>query len=88
VLHTANPLTGRHGDMFGELVAGLGEVLVSAEALLFVRILYFSASQARCKGVPWGHVWRAGGRAGRSAVSDAAAAASCLLAGCYALFSP
>ncbi|KAF6251712.1 glutathione synthetase ATP-binding domain-like protein [Scenedesmus sp. NREL 46B-D3] len=28
VLHTANPLTGRHGDMFGELVAGLGEVLV------------------------------------------------------------
>jgi hypothetical protein len=29
VLHTANPLTGRHGDMFGELVAGLGEVLVS-----------------------------------------------------------
>eukprot|EP00879_Flechtneria_rotunda_P013885 GHRR01014501.1.p1 GENE.GHRR01014501.1~~GHRR01014501.1.p1 ORF type:complete len:183 (+),score=53.76 GHRR01014501.1:675-1223(+) len=28
VLHTANPLTGRHGDMFGELVPGLGEVLV------------------------------------------------------------
>jgi phosphoenolpyruvate synthase/pyruvate phosphate dikinase len=33
VLHTANPLTGRHGDMFGELVAGLGEVLVSTAAL-------------------------------------------------------
>jgi phosphoenolpyruvate synthase/pyruvate phosphate dikinase len=32
VLHTANPLTGRHGDMFGELVAGLGEVLVSCLA--------------------------------------------------------
>ncbi|KAF8071284.1 R1 [Scenedesmus sp. PABB004] len=28
VLHTANPLTGRKGDMFGELVPGLGEVLV------------------------------------------------------------
>jgi len=29
VLHTANPLTGRQGDFFGELVPGLGEVLVS-----------------------------------------------------------
>lgn len=29
VLHTANPLTGQRGEMFGELVAGLGEVLVS-----------------------------------------------------------
>lgn len=28
VLHTANPLTGRLGEMFGELVPGLGEVLV------------------------------------------------------------
>lgn len=29
VLHTANPLTGQLGEMFGELVPGLGEVLVS-----------------------------------------------------------
>jgi phosphoenolpyruvate synthase/pyruvate phosphate dikinase len=29
VLHTANPLTGQLGEVFGELVAGLGEVLVS-----------------------------------------------------------
>lgn len=29
VLHTANPLTGRLGETFGELVPGLGEVLVS-----------------------------------------------------------
>jgi alpha-glucan,water dikinase len=28
VLHTANPLTGQLGEMFGELVPGLGEVLV------------------------------------------------------------
>lgn len=28
VLHTANPLTGRLGETFGELVPGLGEVLV------------------------------------------------------------
>jgi hypothetical protein len=29
VLHTANPLTGQLGEIFGELVPGLGEVLVS-----------------------------------------------------------
>lgn len=31
VLHTANPLTGRMGETFGELVPGLGEVLVSTD---------------------------------------------------------
>lgn len=29
VLHTASPLTGRRGEIFGELVAGLGESLVA-----------------------------------------------------------
>lgn len=33
VLHTANPLTGRLGEMFGELVPGLGEVLVRGKQL-------------------------------------------------------
>jgi hypothetical protein len=34
VLHTANPLTGQLGEIFGELVPGLGEVLVSGLGIL------------------------------------------------------
>ena len=28
VVHTANPLTGKRGEIFGEVVAGMGEALV------------------------------------------------------------
>ena len=28
VLHTANPITGAQGEVFGELVQGMGEALV------------------------------------------------------------
>lgn len=42
VLHTANPLTGRHGDMFGELVAGLGEVLVSLQIIITLCVCLIS----------------------------------------------
>lgn len=28
VLHTANPITGQRGELFGEVVVGMGEALV------------------------------------------------------------
>jgi hypothetical protein len=44
VLHTANPITGATGELFGEAVVGMGEALVGNQP---GRALSFSATQSQ-----------------------------------------
>ena len=68
MLHTANPITGAKGEVFGELVQGMGEALVGnhpGRALSFkangsqaVKVYSFSyplpfTSSHRARDMPW-----------------------------------
>ena len=53
MLHTANPITGATGELFGEAVVGMGEALVGNQP---GRALSFSARQAGGQGEPQVHI--------------------------------